>query len=477
MKNNLDIGTTATLRLHKVDVHNSSNSSCGKTPTTPTNNVSSKIKREQEQQPTTTTTIQLNSGSTNTTPITSPSLDNFYLKPPDDKGGGGGGGVVMTKTTTPHTTQVTRPTTITTTTTKVEIENPIFHPNDANVNSPPSSPCSTPSPKGKHVKYAKQVSCPESKTFGRTKLEPSSEKARIRRQASTLSTCSDKVMILGDVAIKETMILANTTTTTNNNINITQQQHTTTNKNNTVTVTATTTTTAATTSSSVSLNRKMNGSTPKTAIAITTLSPTSRLSLDMSNSTTVVTHLQNPTTNTKMKNQNKKFRFPPFGKKTLSPPLIEIETTSSPSPSLSSSSSQPAPHHTPKHPTTTTRCRPKFCTPFCSCSSAKRCNEDQLNKKDFVTIYDDSTESSAPYLYNSTKSKTTNTFTTQNTNSTNRKSTKYDKNFLMPPSPTDLHEYNVNTTATAATSSAHIWCNIQDNNHKYHRQQQVHVCM
>ncbi|XP_037822738.1 phospholipid-transporting ATPase ID isoform X2 [Lucilia sericata] len=183
MKNKLDIGTTATLRLHKVDVHRSG----GKTPTTPTNNVSSKIKQlhQLQQQPTTTTnntttSKQLNSGSTTTTPINSPpSWDNFYLKPPDTVAGVAGGGGV---TNTPHTLI---------TTAKVEIENPIFHYNDdANVNSPPSSPCSTPSPQGKRVKYAK-----EPKTHGRAaKLEPSSEKARVRRQASTLSTCSDKTV-------------------------------------------------------------------------------------------------------------------------------------------------------------------------------------------------------------------------------------------------------------------------------------------
>ncbi|XP_065363249.1 phospholipid-transporting ATPase ID isoform X2 [Calliphora vicina] len=176
MKNKLDIGTTATLRLHKVDVHSSS----GKTPTTPTNNVSSKIKQlhqQQQQQPTTTNTIskQLNSGSTTTTPITSPSLDNFYLKPPVETGVGG-------VPIAPHTLI---------TTAKVEIENPIFHHDAANVNSPPSSPCSTPSPKGKRVKYAKETN----KAHGRAaKLEPSSEKARVRRQASTLSTCSDKTV-------------------------------------------------------------------------------------------------------------------------------------------------------------------------------------------------------------------------------------------------------------------------------------------
>ncbi|XP_046801566.1 phospholipid-transporting ATPase ID isoform X2 [Lucilia cuprina] len=185
MKNKLDIGTTATLRLHKVDVHRSG----GKTPTTPTNNVSSKIKQlhQLQQQPTTTTnntttttSKQLNSGSTTTTPINSPSSwDNFYLKPPDTVAGVAGGGGV---TNTPHTLI---------TTAKVEIENPIFHNNDdANVNSPPSSPCSTPSPQGKRVKYAK-----EPKTHRRAaKLEPSSEKARVRRQASTLSTCSDKTV-------------------------------------------------------------------------------------------------------------------------------------------------------------------------------------------------------------------------------------------------------------------------------------------
>ncbi|KAI8128150.1 Phospholipid-transporting ATPase IC [Lucilia cuprina] len=185
MKNKLDIGTTATLRLHKVDVHRSG----GKTPTTPTNNVSSKIKQlhQLQEQPTTTTnntttttSKQLNSGSTTTTPINSPSSwDNFYLKPPDTVAGVAGGGGV---TNTPHTLI---------TTAKVEIENPIFHNNDdANVNSPPSSPCSTPSPQGKRVKYAK-----EPKTHRRAaKLEPSSEKARVRRQASTLSTCSDKTV-------------------------------------------------------------------------------------------------------------------------------------------------------------------------------------------------------------------------------------------------------------------------------------------
>ncbi|KAM7346679.1 ATPase phospholipid transporting 8B isoform 4-T4 [Cochliomyia hominivorax] len=173
MRDKLDIGTSTTFRLHKVDVHNSS---CGKTPT---NNVSS---RKAKQQLTTTTSKpqQQNSDGTTTTPITSPSLDKIYLKPPDGSTGGGGVSIA-------HHTLVT--------TAKVEIENPIFHQKiDENVNSPPSSPCSTPSPKGKRVKYVKQSSCQDLKAHGRSRLEPSSEKARVRRQASTLSTCSDKAI-------------------------------------------------------------------------------------------------------------------------------------------------------------------------------------------------------------------------------------------------------------------------------------------
>ncbi|KAI8128149.1 Phospholipid-transporting ATPase ID [Lucilia cuprina] len=443
MKNKLDIGTTATLRLHKVDVHRSG----GKTPTTPTNNVSSKIKQlhQLQEQPTTTTnntttttSKQLNSGSTTTTPINSPSSwDNFYLKPPDTVAGVAGGGGV---TNTPHTLI---------TTAKVEIENPIFHNNDdANVNSPPSSPCSTPSPQGKRVKYAK-----EPKTHRRAaKLEPSSEKARVRRQASTLSTCSDKVIILGDVAIKEPKIIA---TTTNNTTNNTTTYHSNNNKpphSNNYKIQNLNQNKSD--FASVSLKRKLNGSTPNTAIAITTLSPT--------NSSTVVTHLQNPNPN--KKNQNKKFRFSPFSKKTHTPPLIEtvtMTTMSSPS-----SSAQPPTH----------RCRPQFCTSFCSCSSSSLRNEDQLNRQDFVTMYDDCTESSAHYLYK----KSTYTTTTITTPSTNTKCTNNikhnntcDNNFLKPPPPSDLHFLNhdhVNfKTATARNSTTdHIWNNV-------HHKQQVHT--
>lgn len=425
MKNNLEIGTPGTLRLLKVDVHSS-----GKTPTTPPNNVSSKIKQQQSTTNATAIAIskQMNSGSTTTTPITSPSLDYFYLKPPGEIGTG-----VVAVATTPNTLNRTA---------KVEIENPLFHKEDANVNSPPSSPCSTPSPQGKRVKYAKHVCCADTKAHGRAKLEPSSEKARFRRQASTLSTCSDKVMILGDVAIKEPQIIATTTHHSNNtkphyNNNFKNQ-----NQDNDLATFAT---------ASASLKTKTNGSTPNTAIAITTLSPTSCLSLDKSNSTKVVTHLQNP----KIKNKYKKFRFSPFSKKALSPPLIE--TVAMTTASLSPQASPPK------------RCGPQFCTSFCSCSSSFHNKDNQLNKKDFVTIYDDDcTESAAPYLCKCTNNTITTT-TTTNTKCT-KKFTTYDNNFLRPPQPDLHHCHDQNNFNTTATSTDHIWNNI-------HHQQQVHVCM
>lgn len=350
---------------------------------------------------------QMNSGSTTTTPITSPALD--YCA----KSIGETGVEIVAPPTAPPSKNLTAA--------QIEIENSILHTDDANVNSPPSSLCSTPSPKVKRVKYAK-----EPKVHGRNKLEPSSEKARVRRQASTLSTCSDKVMILGDVAIKEPKIIASITHHSNNNKLHHSNNYSNNNRNQ----------------SSDFAALKTNGSTtPNTAIAITTLSPTSRLSLDMSNSTTVVTHLHNP----KMKSPNKKFRFSPFSKQTLSPPLIDtvaMTTITSPSPP--------------------TRCRPQFCTSLCSCSSSFRNEDYQHNRKHFVAMYDDCdcTESEATFYRKNTKTK----YCTS-------KLTTCDTNCLKVP-PAVLHhchnKFNFNTTTT--TSTAHIWDNT-------HHQQQVHVCM
>lgn len=416
MKNKLDIGktTSTTIQLHKVDVHS-------KKSTTPTNNVSSKILKQQQQQNITTSSNskQLNSGSTNTTPITSPSMDTLYLKPPPSEGEMAAQKSILNA--------------------KVEIENPIFqyhHQNDGsddNISPPSSSPCSSPSPKGKRVKYAKHLRCQDPKAHGRSKSpEPSSEKARVRRQASTLSTGSDKVMILGDVATNEIMIINNHS---NNKSHFSNNY-----KNSSDIATFTTNTTTTTTNfTPASLKSKINGSTSNAAIAITTLSPTSCLSRDKTNSTTVVTHLQKKT----KKTQNKKFRFSPFSKKTLSPPLIEPTTTTT-------------------FITTTTspqRC-PPICTPFCSCSSSFN-NENQLNYRLDLSSNDDCSKyTSSSYI------KSTNNFS--NYTSTTNKLTTCDNNFLRPP-PTDLHENHQHTFNTTATSTAHNWNNFHH--------QQVHVCM
>ena len=431
---------TATLRLHKVDVHSST-----------TNKVSSMV-------PSQDATIQLhNSGSTTTTPVTSPSMDTLYLK--------SSGEMTLTAAALPTTKKASLATT------KVEIENPIFHNTDASSNrSPPLSPCTpSSSPKGKRVKYAQHVYCLDPKAHGRNTLEPPTEKARVRRQASTLSTGSDKVMILGDVAIKEPMIIAtkattcNNTNTTNNNKHQHQHHHKnkTKNQNNS----------DSSTLQPNSLSKcKPNGTTPNTAIAITTLSPTSCLSRDKSHTTTtVVTQLQKPKVKDK-KDSKRKIRFSPFSKKSKSPPLIEA--------TAETAASQQAHHHEPQSPNTSSRSK-QFCTPFCSCSSYESFsrNEDQFNREYFTatnTVYDN----------NCTYTTNTNPTTTTTTSSTSTSTVNYTNNYLRPPPINTLATDNSAATVTISQNWNHIQHNYQDqsdhhdhHDHHVHHQQQVHVCM
>lgn len=372
---------STTLRLHKVDVHS--------------------------KQSTTSKTQPQNSESPHTTTLTARSMDNLYLKPSP---------IIPAVELERRAQNVTTPA-------MLDLEYPGIYRNNVNsidISLPSSSPCSLPCPKTKRVNYARDNNWPDVKTAAVDKREPLSEKARVRRQASTLSTGSDKVMILGDVATNETMIFtsnhSNNKQHFSNNYNYKDNSDTAAFTNNTAQI------------ASVK-SKTQNGLTAPTnaAIAIATLSPTSCLSLDKSASTTVVTHLQKNTQN----KQNKKFRFSPFSKITHTAPKNETATTT----------------FTTNSPE---RCA-QFCTPFCSCSSSFS-NEDQLNRrKDFVTMYDDCTTSSR-YL--------TSTINT------------CDKNCLMSH---DLHQHHHNhhqqyhTFNTTATSTAHNWNN-------FHHQQE-HVCM
>lgn len=410
-------GATSAKRLHKVDVHFVS--------TPPATSQSSK---SQEAANTMTKQVSIGSGSTTsttrTTPLTQPtiSLDNLHLRPappalptptrlpapapsspsppllsPEDSADVYSRVAASVETTTAH--YVMRPT-------KVQIENPL----------PP----------------------------------------RIGRQASTLSNTSDKVMILGDVATNETVFFKAKSIHTKNTSNSNRQQlHHSYSHNSTfndshsrdlagatafITATATVTTTHASDTDANHFNQivtikttkvKHGSTTPNsTAVAITTLSPTSPLSLDKSGSTSVVTHLHKSSSATN--NKSKTLCFSPFAKRTTpstqQPPLLFETPTYRTVPSSAAAK--------PKS------CCPQFCAPFCrSCSFSYDNDEDD---DDGAIVHNQQTpdmhNSPPPALLTSTAG-TTNDY------------------FLKPP---ESHHH------TFATSTAHNW--TKTHHHK-------HVCM